>query len=81
MFLLIGEIMIESRFHCGLPVSDDMIDKFKIRAGVIKQIMCCTECEAVAQVIADSGMESYYWFRTNITKTKIDLAQRILLGK
>ncbi len=49
-------------FHCGLPVPRGVDITVEINAK--PQPMCCHGCEAVAQAIVDSGMESYYSYRT-----------------
>ena len=49
-------------FHCGLPVPKGVDITVEINAK--PQPMCCHGCEAVAQAIVDSGMESYYSYRT-----------------
>ena len=49
-------------FHCGLPVPKGT--DITVEIGEKPQPMCCHGCEAVAQAIVDSGMESYYNFRT-----------------
>jgi len=52
----------QSCFHCGLPVPRGVDITVEINAK--PQPMCCHGCEAVAQAIVDSGMESYYSYRT-----------------
>jgi len=49
-------------FHCGLPVPRGMDITVEINGE--PQPMCCHGCEAVAQAIVDSGMDSYYRYRT-----------------
>jgi Cu2+-exporting ATPase len=49
-------------FHCGLPVPRGVDITVEINGR--PQPMCCHGCEAVAQAIVDSGMESYYSYRT-----------------
>ena len=61
--------MTANCFHCGLPVPVDMADKFKVKIQHNEQAMCCAGCQAVAQLIVDSGMESYYRFRTGMAPT------------
>ncbi|MBT8127693.1 MAG: cadmium-translocating P-type ATPase [Gammaproteobacteria bacterium] len=51
-----------SCFHCGLPVPRGLDLSVEINGK--PQPMCCHGCEAVAQAIVDSGMESYYNYRT-----------------
>ena len=52
----------QSCFHCGLPVPEDL--DITVEIGDKPQPMCCHGCAAVAQAIVDSGMESYYKYRT-----------------
>ncbi|MGB5454594.1 MAG: heavy metal translocating P-type ATPase metal-binding domain-containing protein, partial [Gammaproteobacteria bacterium] len=49
-------------FHCGLPVPSGV--DITVDVNGQPQPMCCHGCEAVAQAIVDSGMASYYKFRT-----------------
>lgn len=54
--------MCKSCYHCGeeVPVNTD----FKVEIlGEIRE-MCCPGCETVAQTIVDSGLVSYYQYRT-----------------
>ncbi len=54
--------MCESCYHCGedVPVNTD----FNVEIlGEIRQ-MCCPGCESVAQTIVDTGLVSYYQYRT-----------------
>ena len=51
-----------SCFHCGLPVPKGLDISVDIHGK--PQPMCCHGCEAVARAIVDSGMESYYDYRT-----------------
>ena len=51
-----------SCFHCGLPVPRGV--NITVDINGIPQPMCCHGCEAVAQAIVDSGMQSYYDYRT-----------------
>ena len=55
--------MCISCYHCGeeVPVNTD----FKVDIlGQIRE-MCCPGCETVAQTIMDSGLVSYYQYRTS----------------
>ncbi|RTE67641.1 heavy metal translocating P-type ATPase [Amphritea opalescens] len=52
-----------SCFHCGLDVPSGS-QYFTTIDGQPRQ-MCCPGCQAVAQVIADGGLENYYKHRTN----------------
>ncbi|ODS11392.1 heavy metal translocating P-type ATPase [Vibrio scophthalmi] len=54
--------MCQSCYHCGeeVPVNTD----YKVEIlGQIRD-MCCPGCETVAQTIMDSGLVSYYQYRT-----------------
>nr|WP_320135148.1 heavy metal translocating P-type ATPase [uncultured Amphritea sp.] len=50
-------------FHCGLDIPSGS-QYFTTIDGQPRQ-MCCPGCQAVAQVIADGGLENYYKHRTN----------------
>ncbi|WP_394143957.1 heavy metal translocating P-type ATPase [Vibrio atypicus] len=54
--------MCKSCYHCGeeVPVSTD----FKVEILGEIRAMCCPGCETVAQTIVDSGLVSYYQYRT-----------------
>ncbi|CDU10509.1 putative Type cbb3 cytochrome oxidase biogenesis protein CcoI; Copper-translocating P-type ATPase [Vibrio diabolicus] len=54
--------MCESCYHCGedVPANTD----FKVDILGESQKMCCPGCETVAQTIVDSGLVSYYQYRT-----------------
>ncbi|MCF7476065.1 cadmium-translocating P-type ATPase [Vibrio sp. J2-4] len=54
--------MCESCYHCGedVPANTD----FKVDILGESRKMCCPGCETVAQTIVDSGLVSYYQFRT-----------------
>jgi Cu2+-exporting ATPase len=56
--------MTPSCFHCGLPVPDGG----RWRGTLLGEIrdFCCAGCRAVAQAIADSGLEDYYRLRTEL---------------
>ena len=49
-------------FHCGEPVPPG--SHFEVDIDGISQPMCCPGCRAVASLIADSGMGSFYRQRT-----------------
>ncbi|MEF1295064.1 heavy metal translocating P-type ATPase metal-binding domain-containing protein, partial [Vibrio parahaemolyticus] len=54
--------MRKSCYHCGedVPANTD----FKVEIlGEVRE-MCCPGCETVAQTIVDSGLVSYYQYRT-----------------
>lgn len=48
-------------FHCALPV--DTRDKFQVEIDGELQSVCCPGCKAVAELIRDTGMSSYYAMR------------------
>ncbi|MBW3697877.1 cadmium-translocating P-type ATPase [Vibrio sp. T187] len=54
--------MCESCYHCGeeVPVNTD----FKVEILGQLRTMCCPGCESVSQTIIDSGLSSYYQYRT-----------------
>lgn len=54
--------MCKSCYHCGeeVPVNTD----FKVEILGEVRDMCCPGCETVAQTIVDSGLVSYYQYRT-----------------
>lgn len=54
--------MCKSCYHCGeeVPVNTD----FKVEILGEVRAMCCPGCETVAQTIVDSGLVSYYQYRT-----------------
>ncbi|WP_299196853.1 heavy metal translocating P-type ATPase [uncultured Amphritea sp.] len=49
-------------YHCGLDIPNHS-QFFTVIAGEPRR-MCCPGCQAVAQVIADGGLENYYKHRT-----------------
>lgn len=54
--------MCQSCYHCGEEVPVDTDFKVEI-LGQIRE-MCCPGCETVAHTIVDSGLVSYYQYRT-----------------
>ena len=52
----------QSCFHCGLPVPSGV--DITVDINGTPRPMCCHGCQAVAQAIVDSGMDSYYNYRT-----------------
>ncbi|WP_260258476.1 heavy metal translocating P-type ATPase [Vibrio intestinalis] len=54
--------MCKSCYHCGedVPVNTD----YKVEILGETRDMCCPGCESVAQTIVDSGLVSYYQYRT-----------------
>ncbi|WP_237475534.1 heavy metal translocating P-type ATPase [Vibrio tetraodonis] len=49
-------------YHCGEEVPDNT--NFNVEILGQKRVMCCPGCESVAQTILDSGLVSYYQYRT-----------------
>ena len=68
--------MTDSCFHCGLPVPNDLHLNVKILGE--DRVMCCVGCQAVAQAIVDTGMESYYQYRTETAPTGKELVPEFL---
>ncbi|MCW8330857.1 cadmium-translocating P-type ATPase [Photobacterium sp. SDRW27] len=54
--------MTKDCYHCGDPVPQDCQHQVEI-LGEMRE-MCCPGCEAVAQTIVESGLTSYYEYRT-----------------
>ena len=54
--------MTKKCYHCGEPVPQGCHYHVEI-LGKMRE-MCCPGCEAVAQTIVDSGLTSYYEYRT-----------------
>lgn len=50
-------------FHCGLDVPKNS-EYFTVISGTPRR-MCCPGCQAVAQAIAEGGLENYYKHRTS----------------
>jgi len=48
-------------FHCALPVATR--DKFQVKIDGELKSVCCPGCKAVAELIRDTGMSSYYAMR------------------
>ncbi|WP_237484422.1 heavy metal translocating P-type ATPase [Vibrio hippocampi] len=55
--------MCKECYHCGevVPVNTD----FKVEILGEHRVMCCPGCASVATAIMDSGLESYYRYRTS----------------
>ncbi|OOE97866.1 ATPase P [Salinivibrio sp. MA351] len=49
-------------YHCGDPVLTG--DTFQVVIFDKPRLMCCPGCQAVATTIVDSGLSSYYQYRT-----------------
>ncbi|MGB2147030.1 cadmium-translocating P-type ATPase [Vibrio toranzoniae] len=69
--------MCESCYHCGEDVPAETDFKVEILGATRK--MCCPGCETVAQTIVDSGLVSYYQYRTAPAE-KADLVPEQLLA-
>jgi hypothetical protein len=48
-------------FHCALPL--DRLDEFQVEIDGDLKSVCCPGCKAVAELIRDTGMTSYYAMR------------------
>lgn len=51
-------------FHCGEPIPDG-ISLYVLREGQ-KRAVCCSGCQAVAELIFNSGLGRYYQFRQEL---------------
>lgn len=69
--------MCESCYHCGEDVPANTDYKVEI-LGQLRE-MCCPGCESVSQTIIDSGLSSYYQYRTAPAE-KADLVPEQLLS-
>ncbi|MFI4914839.1 MAG: heavy metal translocating P-type ATPase metal-binding domain-containing protein, partial [Steroidobacterales bacterium] len=49
-------------YHCGLSLSDDR--RFRVTIDGVERALCCAGCQAVAQIIVDHGLISYYRHRS-----------------
>ncbi len=58
-------------YHCGLPVPGNS----HFHASILgeRRRMCCHGCQAVAESIVESGLESYYQHRTELPQTADEL--------
>jgi len=59
--------MADGCYHCGEPVPSG--SDFSVTIDGQPRAMCCPGCQAVAQTIIDSGLASYYSFRTGPAAT------------
>lgn len=57
---------VEHCFHCGEPVPEG-VELFVAYAGQARA-MCCPGCQAVAQLIAGTGLDNYYRFRQQLAR-------------
>lgn len=62
--------MTKTCYHCGEPVPADANFRVEI-LGEVRE-MCCPGCHAVAETIVNSGLVSYYQYRTELAE-KADL--------
>ena len=63
-------------FHCGEPIPEG-ISLFVLRDGEQKPV-CCSGCQAVAELIFSSGLGRYYQFRQDLgRKAEEDLQKNI----
>ena len=49
-------------YHCGLPQPGD--SHYSVAIDGIERALCCAGCQAVAQIIVDNGLTSYYHHRS-----------------
>lgn len=49
-------------YHCGLPLPRDV--HFATTIDSVERALCCAGCQAVAQIIVDHGLISYYRHRS-----------------
>jgi len=54
-------------FHCGEPIPND-VSLFVLRDGQEKSV-CCSGCQAVAELIFATGLGRYYQFRQELGRT------------
>ncbi|MEH0667082.1 cadmium-translocating P-type ATPase [Vibrio scophthalmi] len=69
--------MCKSCYHCGEEVPDNTDYKVEILGE--SRDMCCPGCETVAQTIIDSGLVSYYQYRTAPAE-KVELVPEQLMA-
>ncbi len=62
--------MSEACYHCGEPIPTG--SDFKVDILGETRDMCCVGCEAVATTIVESGLTSYYQYRTE-SADRVDL--------
>jgi Cu2+-exporting ATPase len=56
--------MSNTCYHCGEPIPPNT--HFSVEILGEPRAMCCPGCQAVAQTIVDSGLTSYYQYRTEL---------------
>lgn len=57
-------------YHCGEPIPPN--SEYKVDLLGAPRDMCCPGCQAVAQTIVESGLTSYYQYRTELPSS-VDL--------
>ena len=62
-------------FHCGQPVPPDV--HFSLRIDHAERRMCCAGCQAVAEAIVASGLDTYYRNREAFPASPADAAQAL----
>ena len=63
-------------FHCGEPVPPH--SHFSVEIEGVERPMCCPGCQAVASLIAGSGLESFYRLRTRLNEKAPELPEENL---
>ena len=66
--------MNSSCYHCGELVPDNT--NYNVEIFQKPRAMCCPGCQSVAQTIVDSGLVSYYRYRT-VSADKADLPKLV----
>ena len=65
-------------YHCGLPVPQGA--SFTVLIGGAPREMCCAGCQAVAQAIADNGLDDYYRHRDALPERPREALPAVLGG-
>lgn len=63
-------------YHCDLPVPENT--DYVVKIGDQFERMCCIGCKAVAQMIIDNGLQSFYQFRSHASASVQDLVPESL---
>ncbi len=63
-------------YHCGLPLPRDA--DYRVVIDGSDRAMCCHGCQAVAQAIVDSGLDSFYRHREAPSRKPEDLVPEAL---
>ncbi len=66
-------------FHCGENVLAADENKYLVTINAKEQQMCCPGCQAVAEMIVNSGLTSYYEHRTELSAKVTQLVPDELL--